>query len=164
MVDKLVKRFIDRFPPIPETGAERVTTYFGVERVYLQLIDEAFLNKEEKGLNTPVLESNGIKRIAERIFNDVEFRFYHGKVDCGLDDEDVVFFSPEWSRIKKIQDYKERYGGQSIEVLQGNHRWPFITFNLANRGTSFLSDKQRDKYYNFALCLNHSLLGLSNTK
>ena len=142
MTDQLYKMFCSRFPPIPETGTERVTTYMGVERIHLKLIDKAFFDTER------VTDSKIVKNTAEKIFDDVEFRFYT------LQEEgDVILFEPYG-----LDGYKQNYVGHAIEVLQRPRRSPVITFSTGNRGAIRLKDRQRKKYFDFAVELNDIFL------
>jgi hypothetical protein len=147
MTDKLCKMLISRFPPLP-SGAKRVTTYYGVERIHLSLIDRSFLDLEE-----PLVEPRIIEDIAKRLF-DVDFRFYKHQ-----EEGDIILFSP-----RGIDDYNNRYAGHHIAIEQNPHMFPTITFSTGNRGAATLSDRQRSKYYHFGLCMNDTLLEMARKK
>ena len=117
----------------------------GVERVHLQLMDRNF-HKTKK-----TASSETVKEIADRIFNDVEFRFYTHQ-----EEGDVILFSPNG-----IDNYSQKYVGHAIEVLQRPGRFPVITFSTGNRGDAGLNSKQRKKYFQFAVCLNDTLLEIA---
>jgi hypothetical protein len=153
MSDKLYEMLRIKFPPVGPYKIERVTTYPPdcdrcIERIHLNLIDEAFF-----GLKEPILESASIEKLAKKTF-DIPFRFYTQQ-----EEGDVILFSPEG-----IDEYIQKYAGHSIEVLQKPPRSPIITFSTGNRGCIGLHNRQRKKYFNFAVNLNDLFLECVNKK
>lgn len=136
MTVELVKMFEDRFPPVGPHKVPRVSTYHGIERIYLTLLDEVFV-----GINKPLVTIDEIKTLAHKIFDkDVNFEF---KENQGTLDGAVILFEPRGG-----DNYSMNYSGHSIQV----HKpfiVPEITLSLANRGTAKLYPKQRNKYFQF---------------
>ncbi len=141
MTEILFKKLRERFPPINDY--ERITVYEAYERVYLDLIESAFM--KDKQFNSP----EKIKNLAQRIF-DVNFVYI--PLNNGGEKRWTVIFEPIILDKGKMSEesfrYQENYSGHSIEViLPSSH--PMITISTANRGAIDLFPKQRDNYYNF---------------
>ena len=136
MTDKLVKMFEGKYPPVGPHQTSRVSTYNGIERIYLTLLDEVFV-----GIEKPLVVMGEIKTLANKIFDsDTNVRF---EEDPGTLDGAVIIFEP-----RSGDDYSMNYGGHAIQV----HKpfvVPVITLSLANRGAAKLYHKQRNKYFRF---------------
>jgi len=135
----LFEKFKQRFPPIK--NHDRVSIYEAYERIYLSIIDRQFIgapdfNSEQK-----------IKDLASKTFdvNFVSKTFEEGhKNKLYLIFEPIIFSKMS----KKSFLYNSSYSGHSIDINLPSF-WPEITISTGNRGRTNLSQKQRDKYYNF---------------
>ena len=141
MTDILFQRLMERFPPIDDY--ERVSIYGAYERIYLDLIESAFMKSKQFNL------SKKIKNLALRIF-DVNFIYI--PLSDGGEKRWSVIFEPIILDKEKMSDESFKYQGNhsehSIEViLPSTH--PVITISTGNRGAIDLLPKQRDNYYNF---------------
>jgi len=56
-----------------------------------------------------------------------------------------------------IEEYIEKYSHHEIEIYKSANT-PILTYNLANRGTASLHERQREKYFQFAIDLKSILM------
>ncbi|MEA3229646.1 MAG: hypothetical protein U9P44_01915 [archaeon] len=137
MSEVLYKMFCEKFPPIGSVS--RISVYpldsggTLIERIYLNLLDESFIEVEE-----PLTDSDSIKKLAGKIFDDVEFDFYKHS-----EEGNIIFFNPEG-----VDDYSQNYSGHYIAVREPL-KIPVITISTGNRGAIKLNSRQRDKYFYF---------------
>ena len=135
MTDKLVRMFEEKYPPIGPYQTSRVSTYNSIERIYLYLLDEVFV-----GIKKPLVATNDIKTLANKIFDDANFKF---EENPGTLTGPVIIFEP-----RGADRYSMNYSGHYIQV----HKpfvVPVVTLSLANRGAAKLYHKQRNKYFGF---------------
>jgi len=136
MTDKLVKMFEGKYPPVGPYKTSRVSTYYGIERIYLNLLDEVFV-----GIRRPLVIMSEIKTLTNKIFDgDANFKF---DADPGTLTGAVIIFEP-----RGTDSYSMNYSGHSIQV----HKpfvVPVVTLLLANRGAAKLYHRQRNKYFRF---------------
>ena len=136
MTDKLVKMFEGKYPPVGPHKTSRVSTYNGIERIYLNLLDKVFV-----GIEKPLVFMGEIKTLTNKIFDgDANIRF---EEDPGTLTGAVIIFEP-----RGADNYSMNYDGHSIQV----HKpfvVPVVTLSLANRGAAKLYHKQRNKYFGF---------------
>ena len=140
MSDVLLKMFRERYPPVGPKDYERLSTYpFNggdyIERIYLELLEKIFVD-----LYKPLIVPEDIEKLAEKIFDDIDHKFYY------LQDEGyIISFKPP----ADIDEYFQSYAEHTISVKKP-FIFPKITFSTGNRGSIKLHDRQREKYFQFA--------------
>ncbi len=129
MTDILFKKLKEEFPPIHDFS--RVTIYGAQERIYLNLIDEAFSDAD------PFNNASRVEQLARELF-DVNFVF-ESRGDVGT----AIFFEPN------VNDpYHLKHTHHYIQV-HFRSRYPMMTIAIGNRGEGDLHDKQRENYFTF---------------
>jgi hypothetical protein len=141
MTDILFQKLKERFPPVNDY--ERISIYGAYERIYLDLIDYAFIGM-------PYFDSQErIKNLALKTF-DVNFISKFLK-DGGEQRLSIIFEPVILNKTKmsyELFEYHENHSGHSMDVmLPSTH--PIITISTGNRGHVDLLPKQRENYYNF---------------
>jgi len=158
MSEILCQMFLDKFPPVGINKAPRVLVYDGqgcppwepgmrmIERIHLQLHDQEIhdRNKDRVDLITPL----EINKVASKVFDDVHYEFS----ESGGDGGPSIRFSPEI-----MSDYNMRYNRHDITV-QEPFTYPKIMFSIGNRGTMDLHERQRQKYFQFAVDIYETFL------
>ncbi|MCK4730669.1 MAG: hypothetical protein KAT28_05105 [Candidatus Aenigmarchaeota archaeon] len=145
MSDTLYEKLCEKFPqigPVP-----RISTYPEggdkyIERIHLNLIEEAFL-----GLTKPLLESKDIENLAKEIFDDIPYEFHKHPSEGN-----IISFLPEG-----VDEYAQSYMGHDITIKEPL-KHPKITILTGNRGSIKLHPEQRDKYFQFAVDLYETFL------
>ena len=90
MSDVLLKRFRARYPPVGPHNTERLSTYppdggdTWIERIHLELLEKIFVD-----LRKPLIVPEDIEKLAEKIFDDIDFKFYYN-----IDEGHMIFFVP----------------------------------------------------------------------
>jgi len=132
--------FRERYPPVGPHDYERLSTYpFNggdyIERIYLELLEKIFVD-----LNKPLIVPEDIEKIAEKIFDDIDHKFFYHQ-----DEGYIISFKLPSGMDKYFESYSEH-----IISVKEPFNFPKITFWTGNRGSIKLHDRQREKYFRFA--------------
>ena len=96
------------------------------------------------------LDLEEITKLADKIFDDVGHRTYlwddYGQEKIVIDFKNI-----------SIEEYIKKYSHHEIEIYKSANT-PILTYNLANRGTASLHERQREKYFQFAIDLKSILM------
>ena len=101
MSDILYEKLCEKFPPIEQFSRLSIYPEGGekyIERIHLNLIEEAFLE-----VTKPLLESKDIEILAEKIFDDIPYEFQKHPSEGN-----IISFLPE-GVDGYAQSYMEHY-------------------------------------------------------
>jgi len=148
MVNILKKQFEKEFPPFGPHSVPQVTDYMDVERLHIKMMEVALKHFEAK--TRLELDLEEITELADKIFDDVGHRTYlwddYGQEKIVIDFKNI-----------SIEEYIKKYSHHEIEIYKSANT-PILTYNLANRGTASLHERQREKYFQFAIDLKSILM------
>ena len=128
MTDILFKRLADRFPLCDNCD---ISVYENYERIYVHLANPRFSKSPQFNSH------NKIKNLASIVF-DVDF-VYEKRGEIGP----AIFFEP-----KKRDSYSHNHQDHSLHVHLPS-KFPMVTIDTGNRGSTILMNRQRDNYFKF---------------
>ena len=141
MANQLYQQLLEKYPRINDF--DRVSGYpppNGLERISLILKSEEFAKARKELITIPE-----IKDIAEKVFDDVAWKFY--EIEGTLQNA-IVFDSSKPPVTRNSRQYAQKYDNHLIQILSPFY-YPSIELSLGWRGNSQLHSKQREKYFSF---------------